>query len=163
MSDTLSDPRDPPRVVIDHRTGRRGPLRDWVAEFETVWAAPREQLDRLMALLDPEVVLMAPTRPPRSQGAAAGRAAFERAFRAMPDLRGTIHGWGASGDRLFVEMTFHATVGGRAVDWRNVDRFRFVDGSAVERIAHFDPNVVRRAFLGSPTGLLQLLRMRLGI
>lgn len=115
-----------------------------------------------MALLDPEVLLIAPTRPPQSRGRIAGRAAFERAFRAMPDLRGTVRGWSADGERLFVEMTFHATIGGRRVDWPNVDRFRFHSGSAVERVAHFDPGVVRRAFLRSPAGLLQLARLRVG-
>jgi ketosteroid isomerase-like protein len=149
-------------TILDHRTGQRGSVDAWVAAFAEVWSAPRRELDRLMALLSPEIVLKAPTTPPRTDGQADGRRAFERAFRAMPDLRATVHRWSATGDVLFVEMTFEATIGGHPVRWSDVDRILFRDGSAVERVAYFNPAKVRRAFLRNPSAFRQFLRLRLG-
>lgn len=151
------------RYVLNTDTGERGTAEEWVDLFAEVWENPRADLDRLLALLSPDVVLQAPTRPPRSKGRAAARAAFERAFRAMPDLHGEVLGHAAAGEILFIEMIFKATIGGKLICWRNVDRFLFTDGVAVERIAHFDPSPVRRAMTGSPGALFRLVRMRLGI
>lgn len=150
-------------VVLDNRTGARGDVAQWVEVFTRVWATPRERLDDLMALLSPEIVLRAPTRPPESRGQAAGRRAFERAFRAMPDLRAVIHRWSAAEDVAFIEMTFHATIGGRKAAWDSVDRILFRDGLAVERVAYFDPAKVQSAFLRNPTAILQMLRLRTGM
>lgn len=149
-------------VVLNTRTGLRGDLEQWVAGFIHVWEAPRDRLDALMDLLSAEVVLKAPTNPPMSVGRADGQRAFERAFRAMPDLRAVIHRWSARGDVVFIDMTFHATIGGRPVAWDDIDRFRFRDGVAIERVAYFDPAPVRRAFLSNLRGLAQLARLRLG-
>jgi ketosteroid isomerase-like protein len=149
-------------VVIDHRSGQRGGMDEWVQAFAEVWSAPRRELDRLMALLAPDIVLVAPTRPPRSVGQAEGRLAFERAFRAMPDLHATVARWSATGDVLFVEMTFHATIGGRRVSWNSVDRILFRDGHAVERAAFFNPTRVRRAFTRNLRAIAQFLRFRIG-
>lgn len=149
-------------VVLNTRTGQRGDLGQWVQGFIHVWEAPRERLDALMDLLSDDIVLKAPTTPPMSVGRAAGRQAFERAFRAMPDLRAVVHRWSATGETVFIDMTFHATIGGRPVAWDDVDRFRFERGVAVERVAYFDPGPVRRAFLGSLRGLAQLARLRSG-
>ncbi|MGI9407502.1 MAG: nuclear transport factor 2 family protein, partial [Hyphomicrobiaceae bacterium] len=135
------------QIVIDTRSDARGAVADWVAVFADVWKAPRERLDRLMALLDEDVVLKAPTTPPVSRGKAHSRRAFEQAFRVMPDLSAEIHQWSTDNDALFVEMSFSATNGGRVVTWRNVDRILFRNGSATERMAFFNPARVRRAFL----------------
>jgi hypothetical protein len=150
-------------IVIDTRTGERGSLADWVACFEYVWDAPRERLDRLMALLNESVTLRAPSWPPVTHGKAAGRRAFERVFRSVPDLRAEVVRWSAASNALFIEMTFHATLGGRLTSWNSVDRFSFEDGEAVERVAYFaDPNQVWRAALRRPSGWLQLARLRFG-
>lgn len=153
---------DSTAFVIDTRTGEHGSAAAWVEQFADVWAAPRERLDRLMALLSPDIVLKAPTVPPKTTGQQAGRRAFERAFRAMPDLTAQIRRWSASGDVIFIEMTFRATIGRRQVAWHDVDRILFRDGVAIERIAYFDPASVRRAFLASPSALRQYLRLRFG-
>lgn len=147
-------------LVIDTRTGERGDVAAWVSQFAHVWAAPSERLDRLMALLGPEIVLKAPTVPPQTVGQRAGRKAFERALRALPDLSAEITQWSAREDVVFIEMTFHATIGRRKIAWRDVDRIQFRDGVAVERIAYFDPGPVWRAFLSSPSALRQFLRLR---
>ena len=159
---------DPPSatvdwVIVDTMTGARGDHAHWVRRFAEVWAAPRQRLDQLMALLSPGVVLKAPTRPAKTIGHVAARQAFQQTFDAMPDLRAEIERWSACGDVLFIEMTFRATIGGREVAWRSVDRILFRNGAASERTAFFDPARVRRAFLRNPTALRQMLRLRLGI
>lgn len=151
------------RFVVDTSSGTSVEIADWVAAFAEVWKAPRENLDQLLALLDENVVLKAPTTPPVMKGHAASRRIFERAFRAMPDWRAEVHRWSAENDLLFIEMSFSATIGSKLISWRNVDRFLFRDGVAVERIAFFNPLPVRRAFLANPRGWLQLARLRLGI
>lgn len=148
--------------VIDTRTGEYGSAAEWVEKFAHVWAAPSKRLERLMALLGPDIVLKAPTVPPKTIGQQAGRRAFVRALHAMPDLTASIMRWSASGDVIFIEMTFRATIGRRHVAWHDVDRILFRGGVAVERIAYFDPAPVRRAFLGSPAALRQYLRLRFG-
>ena len=45
-------------------------------------------------------------------------------------------------------------------DQTSVDRFAFVDGYAIERIAYFNPLKVRAAFMRSPAGWWQLLKRR---
>ncbi len=147
-------------LVLDVRDGTRGTPEEWMSVFTDVWQSPAEKLERLLALLDDHVTLKAPTIPPVSVGKEAARKAFQRALTAMPDMSGTIHRWLFADDVLFIEMTFHATIGKSHVSWRNVDRFLFKDGVATERLAHFDPSPVRRAFLGSLAGLAQYWRLR---
>jgi ketosteroid isomerase-like protein len=150
-------------VVLDTRTGERGDAAAWVEQFKHVWSAPRERLDRLLALMSEDVVLKAPTTPPVTRGREAGKRAFERALRAMPDLCAEVSRWSASGNALFIEMRFRATIGGRAAEWSNVDRFIFNRGEAIERVAYFNPAQVRKHFVRNPLGLWQLLRLRLGM
>lgn len=146
-------------VVIDTATGRRGGYAEWVAAFEERWSDARANLDRFMDILGPDIVLSAPGLK-TTRGRAAGREAFAKTFAALPDITGKVNRWSASGDVLFIEMTFSATIGKGRVDWHDVDRFVFRDGVAVERVAYFDPSPIRRAYLGSLAGLRQLWRMR---
>lgn len=150
-------------AILDVRTGERGSYADWVRQFDEVWKAPRERLERLLALLSDDIVLKAPTRPPVSRGKAAGRRAFQRAFKAFPDLQARSKRWAVSGDVLFIEMTFTATVAGEPLSWDSVDRFIFREGQAIERIAFFqDSRVVLQRLRRSPAGWLQLLRLAAG-
>ena len=147
------------RVVINARTGATGDYSDWVGAFAELWSGGRKNLDRFLDVMSPGIRLVAPGFKP-TEGWDEGYKAFGRAFEAMPDLTGEVRRWSASGDLLFVEMTFSATVGGRKVEWDNVDRFLFRDGYAVERVAYFDPTAVRKAFLSSLSGLKRLARLR---
>lgn len=154
---------DKDAAILDIRTGERGSYADWVRLFDEVWEAPRERLERLLALLSDDIVLKAPTRPPVSRGKAAGRRAFQRAFKAFPDLHARSKRWAVSGDVLFIEMTFTATVAGKPLSWDSVDRFIFRDGEAIERIAFFqDSQAVLRRLRRTPAGWLQLLRLAAG-
>jgi ketosteroid isomerase-like protein len=147
-------------IVIDHRSGERGGIDDWMRRFEWGWAAPAERLEDLLGLLAEDVVLKAPTWPSVTRGKAAGRDAFRSALAAAPDLRAEIARWRGSGDTLFIEMVFHASLAGKPVSWRGVDRILFVNGEAIERIAFFeDSSIVVRSALKSPRGWAQLLRL----
>lgn len=141
-------------VIINTRTGARGSYADWVAAFVDLWSAPAQNVARFTDVLDPAIRLIAPGVP-TTTGHDAARRAFERLFKALPDMRGDVIRWSAEGDTLFIEMTFTATIGRRKLTWANVDRFAFVNGAAVERIAYFDPTPVRLAFLTSPRGWRQ--------
>ncbi|MGI9287818.1 MAG: nuclear transport factor 2 family protein [Pseudomonadales bacterium] len=153
--------RDSAIVVIDVCSGETGTMADWVVAFSEAWHAPA-QPDRIVALLDDNITLRAPIKPPVTRGKEAARAGFERVFNAIPDLRGDVHRWGCNGDTVFIEMSFHATVGGKPISWRNVDRILFKDGVAIERVAYFDPSTLRRALTGSLRGMTQLWRLRRG-
>jgi hypothetical protein len=127
----------------------------FVEHFRTIWAEPRRHLDTFLDFVAPEIRLTAPIVG-TTVGREAGLRAFRDAFRVLPDLRGRVDAWACREDRLYIDMEFTATIGGRAVSWANVDRFRFENGAAVERCAFFDPLVLLPAFLRRPSGWLQL-------
>jgi len=150
-------------VYVDAVRGIQGSYADWVAEFTRKWQRGQAAAGDFMDLMGPQIRLAAPGLR-STVGREAGTEAFRRAFIVMPDLTATVSRWAEREGRLFIEMTFHATIGGQRVDWHNVDRFVFENGYAIERIAYFNPSRVRAAFLRSPAGWLQLLkRRRLGL
>lgn len=148
-------------IVINTNTGARGTYADWVAAFVDLWSAPAQNVDRFTDVLDPQIRLIAPGVP-TSTGHAAARRAFRRLFKALPDMRGDVLAWSATGDTLFIEMTFTATIGRRKLTWPNIDRIAFKNGAAVERQAYFDPTPVRLAFLTSPRGWRQFVTILWG-
>ncbi|MEM7437599.1 MAG: nuclear transport factor 2 family protein [Myxococcota bacterium] len=147
-------------VVINVHTGLRGTPAAFVARFEELWANPRGHADHFGDLLSPEIRLIAPMTPTTTDRV-SGMRALQNVFNAAPDLRADVLNWSEAGDVLFIEMRFTATIGGREVSWRNVDRFRFVEGVAVERVAYFDPSVLQRSLLRNPRGWLQLAKLLL--
>ena len=154
--------REPPTllsdVVIDEPTARRGTVLDFVENFTACWADPPAHLHRFLDPLSPDVRLIAPLGNV-TRGRRAGQRWLRKTFAALPDLHAVVDGWAASEATLFIEMRFRASVGGSPLEWPNVDRFLFVDGLAVERVAYMDPLPVVRAALARPTGWPQLLRV----
>ncbi len=144
-------------VIINTRTGERGDYAAWVSAFAELWRGGRSRLCELMDLLSPDIKLTAPGLR-STRGRVEAESAFNRTFEVLPDLTAQVERWSATGEVLFIEMTFAATIGGKCVTWRNVDRFLFRDGMAVERVAFFDPRPIRAALLASPSGWLQLWR-----
>lgn len=125
-------------VVVNTRTGQRGTLDEWVAEFTRLWSRGAKERERFLDILSPEVTLIAPLAP-AARGQSGARAAFKRIFSLLPDLNASVVRWSATGDALFIEMRFGATLGGQRIEWPSVDRFLFRDGVAIERVAFFDP------------------------
>ena len=143
--------------VVDNRSGRQVEPEEWVASFDAHWQRGRPALDQLLALLGPDIRLSAPGLR-STEGIRAATVAFEQTFVVFPDLTGRVLSWAASSSVLFIEMEFTATAGSGPIHWKNVDRFAFVNGVAVERVAFFNPRRIRKALLSSPAGWLQLLR-----
>jgi hypothetical protein len=144
--------------VLFPDTGLRGSMADFVERFRTIWANPQQHLDHFLDFLSPDVRLIAPIVG-MTTGREAGYRAFRDAFGVLPDMHGVVHGWAAAGEVLFIEMDFLATIAGRRTVWRNVDRFTFRDGLAVERRAYFDPMPLLARFARRPSGWVQLARL----
>jgi hypothetical protein len=148
------------KILIDARTGRSGTVEEWVEAFTGLWRGGRERLDDFMTIFGPQIRLSAPGLRP-TIGYEAGREAFRRTFDVFPDLRASVERWAANDDTIFIEIVFSATVGGRHLQWRGVDRFLVRDDAVVERVAFLNPLRVRYALLRSPSGWKQLLRLKL--
>lgn len=146
------------QLLIDARTGERGSVQEWVGKFAELWHGGRDRLDDFMRIFAVEIVLSAPGLR-TTHGHAAGREAFRRTFEVFPDMKATVGDWACAPRVLFVEIEFAATIGGKSVRWRGVDRFRIEQGAVVERIAFFNPLRVRRALLANPRGWAQMLRL----
>ena len=144
-------------VIIDTRTGQTGDYAAWMQVFADLWRGGRSRLSDFMSVMSPDVKLSAPGLR-STVGWVEGERAFMRTFDVMPDLTAEVLRWSASGDVLFIEMKFSATIGGKRIQWPNVDRFVFRNGMAVERVAFFNPLKVRKAFLANPAGWMQLWR-----
>jgi len=128
---------------------------DFVQRFTSAWS--RCDPDALVALLDDDVVLIQPMMA-SSRGRSAARVAFARLFDLIPDLRATVHRWGAAEDALFIEFTLAGTFGGSELSWPAVDRFVLRDGLALRRVSYFDPLPLALKMLTRPRGWGRLIR-----
>jgi hypothetical protein len=144
------------QLLIDVRTGRHGPVEQWVDAFAALWRGGRSCQDDFMSLFGPQVRLSAPGLK-STTGHAAGAEAFRKTFAVFPDLTATVERWATGADVLFIEMEFSATLGGKPTRWRGVDRFDIRDGVVVARMAFLNPLRVRRALLRRPRGWVQML------
>lgn len=151
----------PLQTFIDPESQRPRPIGEFVDWFRQVWSDPSGHDYQFLRYVAPQIRLLAPLAG-RSCGREQGYAAFRRAFAVLPDLTATVTEWAVSEDALFIAMEFRATVGRRAIRWRNVDRFVFRDGSAVERRAFFNPLTLMGSMLTSPRTLYRYLRSRVG-
>jgi len=121
--------------ATEERTGTQA-AADFVARFTETWSDPSPE--RLNALLHPQGRLVQPLSKPLV-GRDEHLAAWRRLFAQFPDLKAEIHGWAGSEERLFIEFTLRATVGGRPISWDCTDRILLEDGLVMERVAYFDP------------------------
>jgi ketosteroid isomerase-like protein len=124
------------------------PAADFVDRFAAYWQAPSvDGLDRLLA---PEVELVAPMIPV-TRDLTAGKAAFGRLLRLLPDLTGTVSRWGETADGVLIEFTLSGTAGKARFSWDAVDRFVLRDdGLATVRVNYFDSAKLARKVLANP-------------
>lgn len=74
-----------------------------------------------------------------------------RALEVMPDLRAEVLAWSGRAERLFINLRFRATVGGRPLSWDAVDLLVLrPDGSLVRRESFFDSAPVAAALARRP-------------
>lgn len=139
-------------------------VQAWVQAFTDGWrspSSPQSFADHFVPWLDPEVRLVAPLMP-TVVGVQAFRDRFVRpVFMQFPDLRGTVLGWAAEGDVVYIELLLRATIGRRRAEWVSIDRITLRNGKVVERIAHFDPSPLMSAVARSPRVWPRFLRAAL--
>ena len=133
------------------------PSEEIVRRFAEAWAQPR--LERFLALLAPDVLLLQPVTPP-VRGHAAARAEFARLLAWLPDLVGTVDRWAAQGDTVLVAWRLRFTLGRRPFELRLVDRIVHRDGLIAEREAYFDSLRFLLATLRRPSAWGGYLRYR---
>jgi ketosteroid isomerase-like protein len=117
---------------------------------------------RFLPVLDPEVRMAQPLMPVLVGVDAFRRGFAEPTFGLIPDLRGSVIDWAATGDVVLIELELEGTLGGRPVRWRTIDRVTLRNGLAVERVAYFDPTPLLRALLTRPRAWPGFARMPLG-
>jgi ketosteroid isomerase-like protein len=119
-----------------------------VARFDELWRSGQDRLEELLRLLDVGVTLTAPGLR-STHGREAARKAFRLTFRMLPDLRARVNHWRGDAGLLFIDMTFSVRLpNGSRFTWDSVDRIRFANGRAIERVAYHDPAPVRQALRG---------------
>ncbi|MDG1825420.1 MAG: nuclear transport factor 2 family protein [Henriciella sp.] len=149
-------------VVLNVNTGERGTVAEWVERFTQGWNVGADQLEYLLSMISDDITLRAPISPPVTYGKEDSRKACLRTFKAIPDLRADVLRWSSSGDALFIEMIFYATIGGKPISWPHIDVLTFKDGIAIERVAYFDPSKLRKSLFRNLSSLVQLWRLRRG-
>ena len=136
----------------------------WVEAFTEGWRDPVDAdtfCDHFEPWFDPQVRMVQPQVPP-TVGMRAFREDFVRPlFELVPDLHGTVEGWSASGDVIYIELRLEGTVGRRRFTMHTCDRVTLRDGKAVERVAHLDATPLVLAVARTPRAWPQLLRIQL--
>jgi hypothetical protein len=136
----------------------------WVEMFTEGWRQPTDAdsfCDHFEPWMDPEVRLIQPQLPPLV-GLRAFRERFARPlFDLVPDLRGTVEGWAAREETIYIELRLEGTVGWRRFEIRTCDRITLRAGKAVERIAHLDATPLLIAVLLSPSAWPRFARTQL--
>ena len=136
----------------------------WVDTFAQGWRAPSDPesfAEHFIPWFDPDVRLVAPLMP-TTVGIQAFRDRFVRpTFIQFPDLRGTVLGWAANGEVVYIELLLEATIGRRRLEWVSVDRITLREGKVVERVAHFDPTPIAAAVARTPSVWPRFIRARI--
>ncbi|HEY7266795.1 MAG TPA: nuclear transport factor 2 family protein [Solirubrobacterales bacterium] len=137
---------------------------DWVAMFAEGWANPVDAdafCDHFDPWFDPEVRMIQPNLRP-TVGTKAFREEFARPlFDLVPNLHGTVEGWAASGDAVYIELRLEGTVGRRPFTMRTCDRVKLRDGRAYERVAYLDPAPLLKTVAASPRSWPRFIRSQL--
>jgi ketosteroid isomerase-like protein len=125
----------------------------WVAMFAEGWANPVDAdsfCDHFEPWFDDEVRMIQPSLRP-TVGRQAFREQFARPlFQLVPDLHGTVEGWAASGDSVYIELRLEGTVGRRRFTMHTCDRIKLRDGKAIERVAYLDAAPLLKAVAATP-------------
>lgn len=136
----------------------------WVAVFTEAWRNPVDAdtfCDRFEPVFDPEMRLIQP-QVPDTVGLHAFREGFARPlFALIPDLHGTVEGWTASGDTIYIELRLEGHVGRRAFTMRTCDRIKLRGEHSIERVAYLDATPLLRAVALSPGSWLRFVRAQL--
>jgi ketosteroid isomerase-like protein len=139
-------------------------VQEFVDAFDENWRAggpAHDFVERFAPLMDPEVRLVQPQLPTLVGTDAFRRGFVEPLFAVMPDARGAVRGWSASGDVVYVEVDVMGTVGGRKVVMRSCDRITLREGRIAQRVAFVDPTPLIRAVARHPRTWPMFIRTQL--
>jgi hypothetical protein len=126
---------------------------EWVRGFAAGWrdpVSPEAFAEHFEPMLDPRIRLLQPQIPELVGLEAFRRGFVEPLFELIPDIHGTVRGWAADGDVIWIELELEGTLGGRPVTLESVDRITLRDGLAIERHAFLDPIPVLAAVATRP-------------
>jgi ketosteroid isomerase-like protein len=140
-------------AVAMEAVDRQADAQAWVDGFIEGWrapAGPEAFYAHFRPMLAPDVRLIQPQLPTAVGHEAFRRRFVEPLFTFMPDVHGEVEDWAARGDTLMIALTLIATVGGRPVRWRVVDRIVLRDGVATMRESYFDPTPLLVAVVTRP-------------
>ena len=138
-------------------TTERADVAAVIEGFTHAWAHP--DLNRFMALLHPDVVLLQPVTKP-IHGKAAARAEFAKLMGWLTDLRGTVDRTASTGEVALIAWRLAFTLGRRPYELRIVDRLVVADGLIREREAYYDSLGLMLALLARPSSWLGYWRYR---
>lgn len=127
-------------------------VRRFVHAFAEGWRDPHPHAwDDLLA---DDLVLRQPLLPHR-HGKAALSQEYARLLQLLPDLRGRVTGWTASGPdgaaTVAIQLELTATLGRRRIVLPLVDVCRLRDGLLLERTTYLDPTPAITALLRTPS------------
>jgi ketosteroid isomerase-like protein len=111
----------------------------FVAGFAANWAKPDP--DALRELMHPDTRNLIP--PMNEPGDREGVVAhFKGVLQMIPDLRLKIIRWAAAADTVMIEWEGAATVAGKPLQWRGVDRISLREGKTYESQVYWDTREV---------------------
>ncbi len=130
---------------------------DFVERFAKAWDHPN--VPTFVAMLASDVRLTQPVTP-TTHGREAAAREFTRLLDWLPDLRGTVDSWSASGDTIMIAWRLGFTLGGSPYELRIVDRIIVRNNVIAEREAYFDSLRFFLTTLIRPHAWLPYLRYR---
>ena len=135
----------------------------WVEGFIEGWRAPAgpdEFFEHFRPMVAPDVRMIQPQLPNADSHDAFRRQFIGPLFTMLPDVHAEVEDWAARGDTVLIAFTLIATLGGRAVRWRAVDRIVLRDGVATVRESYFDPTPLLVAVVTRPRAWPRFLAAR---
>jgi SnoaL-like domain len=87
----------------------------------------------------------------------------QRLVTLLPDIRGEVVSWAGHEDLMFIELRLSATLGGKPLDFRAVDKLWLtLTGTVLRRDSFFDSGPLTQAMLRRPSAWLPWWRSGLG-
>jgi hypothetical protein len=87
----------------------------------------------------------------------------QRLVTLLPDIRGEVVSWAGHEDLMFIEVRLSATLGGKPLDFRAIDKLWLSpSGTVLRRDSFFDSSPLIQAVLRRPSAWLPWWRSGLG-
>lgn len=141
-------------------TGWSGVHQRVLAAFARGWDSPDPRAwDSLMAVdIELHQPLLLPGTTRRTWHDEA-----QRLVTLLPDIRGDVVSWAGHEDLMFIELRLHATLGGKPLEFRAVDKLWLTPtGTVLRRDSYFDSAPLIQAVLRRPSAWLPWWRSGLG-